>query len=44
MLYDEHISQDQDGDTSAGAPGTWNILVTLVDASGTFNFRVQKVS
>ena len=44
VLYDEDIAQDSDGDTPAGSPGTWRITVTLNDTSGTFNFRVQKVT
>jgi hypothetical protein len=44
VLYDEDIAQDQDGDTPAGAPGTWRITVTLRDTAGTFNFRVQRVT
>ncbi len=44
VLYDEDIAQDSDGDTPAGIPGTWRITVTLRDTTGTFNFRVQKVT
>jgi hypothetical protein len=41
-MYEANIADDSDGSTPTGVAGTWTIEITLFDASGTFNFRVQK--
>ena len=41
-MYEADIGDDSDGSTPTGVAGTWTIEITLFDASGTFNFRVQK--
>ena len=41
-MYEADIADDSDGSTPTGVAGTWTIEITLFDASGTFNFRVQK--
>lgn len=44
ILYQDDIASDNDGTTTAGVAGTWRIDVRLESATGTFNFRVQKVT
>jgi hypothetical protein len=41
-MYEADLADDSDGSTPTGAAGTWTIELTLFDASGTFNFRVQR--
>lgn len=44
VMYEADIADDSDGTTPVGIAGTWTIEVTLFDASGTFNLRVQKTT
>lgn len=44
VMYSADIAQDSDTNTPSGAPGTWTVEVVLTGATGTFNFRVQKVT
>ena len=41
-VYSQALSPSLNEDTAAGATGTWTIVLTLADYSGTLNFRVQK--
>lgn len=41
-VYDQGLSPSLNEDTGTGATGSWTIVVTLADYSGTLNFRVQK--
>jgi hypothetical protein len=44
ILYQEDIAEDQDTTTPVGVAGMWQIEVRLESTTGTFNFRVQKVT
>lgn len=44
ILYQEDIGDDQDTTTPVGVAGMWQIEVRLESTTGTFNFRVQKVT
>jgi len=44
VLYDSEIVQENETTTPAGVSGTWEIEVVLNNATGTFNFRVQKAT
>ena len=44
VMYQEDLADDSDGSTPVGVAGTWTIEVQIEGASGTFNFRVQKVT
>ena len=44
VMYQGDIAGDGDGSTPDGAPGTWKIEIVLTNTTGTFNFRVQKVT
>lgn len=44
IMYQADIAEDVDGPTLVGVSGTWRIEVVLADATGTFNFRVQKAT
>lgn len=41
-VYDQGLSASLNEDTASGTTGSWTIVVTLADYSGTLNFRVQK--
>lgn len=41
-VYTAGLVPSLNEDTSSGSSGTWTILLTLTDYSGTLNFRVQK--
>jgi len=41
-VYNSTLVSSLNEDTLSGATGTWTILLTLNDYSGTLNFRVQK--
>jgi len=40
-VYTRSLGQNGTFSTSAGATGTWTVVVTLDDASGTLNFRLD---
>ena len=40
-VYSRSLSQDGDFPTDVGDPGNWTVTVSLNDASGTLNFRIQ---
>lgn len=42
QVYTSSLSQNGTFTTSAGTAGAWKITVTLDEATGTLNFRVQK--
>lgn len=42
LVHQDDIASDNDTDTAVGVPGTWTIEIRIQQASGTFNFRVQK--
>lgn len=44
IMYQEDIADDSDATTPVGVAGMWQIEVRLESATGTFNFRVQKVT
>lgn len=44
IVYQDDLANDNDATTTAGVAGTWRIDVRLESATGTFNFRVQKVT
>jgi len=44
VLYEAQIDAATDETTTLGIAGMWRIEVKLSDATGTFNFRVQKTS
>jgi hypothetical protein len=44
ILHQEDIAEDQDTTTPVGVAGMWQIEVRLESTTGTFNFRVQKVT
>ena len=44
VLYDSEIVQENETTTAAAVSGTWEIEVVLNNATGTFNFRVQKAT
>ena len=44
VLYDSEIAQDNDTTTDVGVAGDWQIIVRLENATGTFNFRVQRTT
>ena len=41
-VYSQGLEPSLNEDTAAGTTGTWTIVLTLTDYSGTLNFRVQK--
>ena len=41
-VYSQGLAPSLNEDTAAGTTGTWTIVLTLADYSGTLNFRVQK--
>jgi hypothetical protein len=41
-VYSQELAPSLNEDTAAGTTGTWTIVLTLADYSGTLNFRVQK--
>jgi hypothetical protein len=41
-VYDHGLSPSLNEDSATGEAGSWTIVVTLADYSGTLNFRVQK--
>jgi hypothetical protein len=41
-VYDQGLSASLNENTASGSTGSWTIVVTLADYSGTLNFRVQK--
>ena len=41
-VYDHGLSPSLNEDSAVGTTGSWTIVVTLADYSGTLNFRVQK--
>lgn len=41
-VYSQGLAPSLNEDTAAGTTGTWTIVLTLTDYSGTLNFRVQK--
>lgn len=42
IVYTGSLAQDGTFTTSAGSPGTWTVTVSLRQAQGTLNFRLQK--
>ena len=44
VVHEGEVANGQGGSTIAGAAGTWHIRVTLDTVTGTFNFRVQKMT
>lgn len=44
IMYQEDIADDSDATTPVGVAGTWRIEVRLESTTGTFNFRVQRVT
>ena len=44
VMYSADIAEDSDTNTPTGRSGIWRIEVVLTNATGTFNFRVQKVT
>lgn len=42
-VYNEVLVPSLNQPTTAGAAGTWTIVLTMTDYSGTLNFRVQKL-
>jgi hypothetical protein len=42
VVHQEDIANDNDTDTAVGVGGDWTIEVRIQNATGTFNFRVQK--
>lgn len=43
VVYDRALAPSLNEATAAGQTGTWTILVTLSNYTGTLNFRVQKL-
>ena len=41
-MYSQGLAPSLNEDTASGTTGTWTIVLTLTDYSGTLNFRVQK--
>ena len=44
IVHSEDIAQDNDTTTSVGIAGTWTVRIVLTGVTGTFNFRVQRVT
>ncbi|MFC1525841.1 hypothetical protein ACFL6X_03400 [Candidatus Latescibacterota bacterium] len=44
VVYQSDVADDGDGITAEGTPGTWEIKIVLKNTTGTFNFRLQKVT
>jgi len=41
-VYDQGLAPSLNEDTASGSSGSWTIILTLSEYSGTLNFRVQK--
>ncbi|GMV06272.1 MAG: hypothetical protein AMXMBFR53_25480 [Gemmatimonadota bacterium] len=42
QVYSGSLGDNGTFHSSSGAPGSWKVTVVLTDATGTFNFRLQK--
>lgn len=44
LVYSNGLVASLNEASSVGTPGTWRLVVTLVDCSGTLNFRAQALN
>ena len=44
VVHQEDIANGNDTTTSVGVAGTWSVEISLESVTGTFNFRLQKVT